>query len=349
MTEKADHLIERAAALLRTASVARSPDPVEPVRPSEPAPRPRPAARNDSAPALPPGVQPILVAPGRPALVGGGPLSANMPRPRPVSGGAATDLRETTSIPLLSLEVMERAGLMVARNKRTRTSEEYRICIGRVLRALHEEPEGEQVRPDLAHNVVMITSARPGEGKSFTSLNLAGSIAQNTGESVLLVDVDPKMRPMTDLLGLSDHHGFMDLIADPGLPVDDLLVHTELQNLAVLPLGGRVNRRGVAAKDDSPAAVRPIAPTIRRLSERFPKSLILLDAPPCLATSDPHTLAPLVSQVVMVVEAERTQRNEVEAALELVRVCPMITMLLNKVRMTTSHTFGAYDYFGAYT
>ena len=50
----------------------------------------------------------------------------------------------------------------------------------------------------------------------------------------------------------------------------------------------------------------------------------------------------------MVVEAERTQKAEVEAAIDLVRVCPNITLLLNKVRMTTSHTFGAYDYFGAY-
>ena len=51
----------------------------------------------------------------------------------------------------------------------------------------------------------------------------------------------------------------------------------------------------------------------------------------------------------MVIEAERTQRSEVEAALDLVRVCPTITMLLNKVRLTTSHTFGAYDYYGSYT
>jgi len=245
--------------------------------------------------------------------------------------------------------VLERAGLMVARNKRTRTAEEYRIVIGRVLRALHEEPEAEPHRPEVAPNVVMVTSARPGEGKSFSALNLGGSIAQNAGESVLLVDVDPKIRPMTDQLGLSESQGFMDLIAEPALNIDDLVVQTELPNLAVLPLGSRVNRRGEAPKDDSPATVRPIAPTIRRLAQRFPKSLILLDAPPCLSTSDPHTLAPLVGQVVMVVEAERTQRNEVEAALELVRVCPMVTMLLNKVRMSTGHTFGSYDYFGSYT
>ena len=51
----------------------------------------------------------------------------------------------------------------------------------------------------------------------------------------------------------------------------------------------------------------------------------------------------------MVIEAERTQRSEVEAALDLVRVCPNITMLLNKVQLTSSHTFGAYDYYGNYS
>ncbi len=298
-------------------------------------------------PSLPPGVPPLLVPPPRAGVIG----AASAPvRPRPfASGSTAADLRATSQHEPIALDVLERAGLMVARNKRTRTAEEYRIVIGRVLRALHEDPGAEATRGDVAPNVVMVTSARPGEGKSFTALNLAASIAQNVGESVLLVDVDPKIRPMTDQLGLSESQGFMDLITQPELRLEHLVVPTELPNLSFLPLGSRVNRRGGAPKDESPAAVRPITPTIRRVSERFPKSLILLDAPPCLSTSDPHTLAPIVGQVVMVVEAERTQRADVESALELVRICPMVTMLLNKVRMKTGHTFGSYDYFGSYT
>ncbi len=238
---------------------------------------------------------------------------------------------------------------MVARNSRTRTTEEYRIVIGRVLRALHEEPN-EEVAPadEVAANTVMITSARPGEGKSFTALNLGGSIAQNAGESVLLVDVDAKEGSMTDQLGLSENLGFLDLGANPDLPVDDLIVQTELPNLFFLPLGTRVDERAEADDPSAPEG-RRLTPPILRLAQRFPRSLIVLDAPPCLSTSDPHTLAPVVAQVLMVVEAERTQRNEVEAAIDLVRICPMVTMLLNKVRMSTSHTFGSYDYFGSYT
>jgi receptor protein-tyrosine kinase len=239
---------------------------------------------------------------------------------------------------------------MVARNSRTRTSEEYRIVIGRVLRALHEEPDGDRgTEGDAWPNVVMITSARPGEGKSFTALNLGGSIAQNAGESVLIVDVDAKNRSMTDELGLSDQRGFLDMVANPDLSPDELVFPTELPNLFFLPLGTRSIERGDEEDDLAAPEGRRLTPPITRVSQRFPKSLILLDAPPCLSTSDPHTLAPAVGQVVMVVEAERTQRNEVEAAIDLIRVCPMVTMLLNKVRMSTGHTFGSYDYFGSYT
>lgn len=228
--------------------------------------------------------------------------------------------------------------MVVARTARTRISEEYRIVIGRVLRALRDEPDGAGL-----HNVVMVTSARPGEGKSFTALNLAGSIAQHSSDKVLLVDLDAKLRPISALLGIDGRLGFHDLVADPALRPEDVILSTAVGNLTILPVGSRSGENTVVAH------TRPIPPTITRLARRFPKHLIMLDAPPCLSTSDPHTVAPFVGQVVMVVEAERTQRSEVEAALDLVRVCPTVTMLLNKVKLTTSHTFGAYDYYGAYS
>ena len=272
--------------------------------------------------------------------------------PRPGAGAPALSVAGLTprspsgivvpAPPVLQLDALERAGMVVARTTRTRISEEYRIAIGRILRTLHEATDVQGAR-----NVLMVTSARPGEGKSFTALNLAGSIAQNGTEAVLLVDVDPKVKPLSDQLGLGEAQGFLDLVADPSLRPEDLLHVTAISNLAIMPVGTRLG--GAAQTAGGTASMRPIIPTVTRLARRFPKHLIMLDAPPCLSTSDPHTLAPHVGQIVLVVEAERTQRTEVEAAVDLVRVCPTITMLLNKVRMTTSHTFGAYDYFGSYT
>lgn len=340
MTERTDHLIERAAAKLRNAGAQAGGGPA----PDSPPPLP-PPERSDRAgqPNAPKFIPPPRPAP-QAALAG--------PRVGAVAAPSASvaDIRAYSPHAPVAVATLERAGLMVARSSRTRTSEEYRIVIGRVLRALHEEAEGGPIpEGEIAPNVVMITSARPGEGKSFNALNLGGSIAQNAGESVLIVDVDAKNQSMTDLLGLNGNLGYLDMVASSALQPEELIVPTELPNLSFLPLGTRVEVRGPDEEDVVHPEARRLGPPIMRLSQRFPKSLILLDAPPCLSTSDPHTLAPVVGQVVMVVEAERTQRNEVEAAIDLVRVCPMVTMLLNKVRMSTGHTFGSYDYFGSYT
>ncbi|MGH7154459.1 MAG: hypothetical protein ACREF3_11085, partial [Acetobacteraceae bacterium] len=62
------------------------------------------------------------------------------------------------------------------------------------------------------------------------------------------------------------------------------------------------------------------------------------------STSDAATLSPAIGQVVFVVEAERTQREAVEASLDLIQTCPTITLLLNKVQMSTPRSFAAYSY-----
>ncbi len=339
MSDRSDHLIERAAALLRNANAGHVVD--------------RSDGLGDASQAStrPAGAEPVLPR-SLPTS------SLTLPRPikepaRPsktavVQGPSLAELRAKSIHTSIGIAALEQAGLMVARTNRTRTTEEYRIVIGRVLRAMHDGQEADVVLgPDASSNVVMVTSARPGEGKSFTSLNLGGSVAQNAGESVLIVDVDAKNNSLTDLLGLSGRKGFLDLVADPSLSPDDMIVPSELPNLHFLPLGTRSIARD--ADDGIGFEERRLTPVIKLLARRFPKSLMLLDAPPCLSTSDPHTLSPAVGQVVLIVEAERTQRNEVEAAIDMVKVCPNITMLLNKVRMTSGHTFGSYDYFGSYT
>ena len=341
MSDRSDHLIERAAALLKAARaghVVSSGSLAEEItgspQVSQPGSKvygPKPSAASVPHLAIPYSVRSEV-----------GSQSSGL------RATSVSDLRQfSTQVPI-GIAALERAGLMVARTNRTRTTEEYRIVIGRVLRALHaSHEEATPLGSEGSPNVVMVTSARPGEGKSFTSLNLGGSIAQNAGESVLVVDVDAKKNSLSDMLGLAGRKGFLDLVANPDLLPDDLIVPSELPNLSFLPLGSR------SIVDESSPGLgleeRLLTPPIKRLAQRFKRSLVLLDAPPCLSTSDPHTLCPAVGQVVVVVEAERTQRSEVEAAIEMIKICPTITMLLNKVRMNSGHTFGSYDYFGSYT
>ena len=268
--------------------------------------------------------------------------------------------------PGLDMETLKQAGLALAGPARTRILEEYRIAVGRILhilRSARSHPEtgksgagkseagkseagksqaGESEPGNPAPgNLVMVTSAKPGEGKTFTALNLAASIARNGLGEVLLVDMDVRPTSLSARLGLTDRPGLYDLVATRALCIEDMRVGTAIGGLSCLPAGSR------GATITEPGGGRPVSAALERLRRRFADHVIILDCAPCLSSSDPSTLAALADQIIMVVEAERTQRSELEASLELICTCPNITLLLNKVRLTTNHTFGAYHYYGA--
>jgi protein-tyrosine kinase len=183
-----------------------------------------------------------------------------------------------------------------------------------------------------------VTSARPKEGKTFAALNLAASIARQGDRQVLLVDADAKRGSLGDALGLTEAPGLLDLALGPLLDPLPLLRPTEIGMLSVLPVGQhRGERPELFASDQMVRAMQS-------LGRRFADRLVILDVSPCLSTSDPATLAPVVGQILFVIEAERTQRDEVEASLDLIQTCPTITLLLNKVKMSTPRSFGVYSY-----
>jgi receptor protein-tyrosine kinase len=281
---------------------------------------------------------PARSATSRPiAPAGSSPIIATSPPRR--SENDAPLLRNVPG--MIDLATLSAAGLVVSGNVRTRISEEYRIAVSRILRATRAKRPGA-----VAGELLMVTSARPGEGKSFTAINLAGAIAHHVMRPTVLVDIDFKKKSISNQLGLSDRTGLLDVASTSGQKIEDLIVPTAIEHLSILPVGRDSGEFGDSADG---ASRRPVSQVIERLARRFPDHIFILDLPPCLSTSDPSTLAPVVNEIIMVVEAERTQRNEVEAALDLVKLCPKITLLLNKIRTTTSNTFGAYDYYGSYS
>jgi Mrp family chromosome partitioning ATPase len=143
------------------------------------------------------------------------------------------------------------------------------------------------------------------------------------------------------MLGLIDRPGLFDLALDASIVAEDIVVRTEVTGLLIVPLGS--NRVLLSEK----GFTQQVVGTIERIGRRFKNHMVILDAPPCLSTSDPSQLAPLVGQTVVVIEAERTQRKALVSALDLLKVCPSITLLLNKARIATTHSFGDYRYYGS--
>jgi protein-tyrosine kinase len=242
---------------------------------------------------------------------------------------------EPPPLPGLEMATLERAGMIrTGKRQRDRISEEFRLVQGRLLHNMAAARSAQGANPGA--NLVMLTSARIGEGKSFAAINLAASIARYGKRSVLLVDADAKQNALTDLLGLTEAPGLLDLAANPARTPNEMVVRTSFPNLSVLPIGGSGQRRELSASIS-------VVGLVEQLTQRFANRIILLDAPPCLSSSDPAALALVVGQIVMVVEAERTQRSELQSALDLVQTCPLVTLLLNKTRLTGADTFGAYS------
>ena len=268
-------------------------------------------------------------------------LSMPPRRGAPALLDAATSLAvpEAPRVQPLDMAAMEKAGLVVGHKVRTRISEEFRITVGHILRSMHANYSPGRGAP----NVIMVTSARPGEGKSFSALNLAGSIAQHAQREVILVDVDAKQRSMSAQLGLAERPGLLDLSTNPSMRIEDVILRTVIPHLSVVTIGsGHSVWRGYLAHPSDDGVGRAHRPALSQCSGAAGCAALPVD-------SDPSTLAPFVGQIVMVVEAERTQRNEVVAALDLIKACPSVTLMLNKIRLTTSYTFGAYHYFGTYS
>jgi len=248
---------------------------------------------------------------------------------------AHDELAEARTAPprtLIDMGGLARAGMFDWTHGRSRISEEFRLAQRQLLRTAFS-PSSEAG----LSNLLMVTSARPGEGKSFTALNLAGSVALQGDHHVLLIDSDAKRDSICQALSLADAPGLLDLAADPGMDASEVILSTEIDNLSILPVG---QERG---RSSELFASREMTQLIQRLGRRYADRLLILDAAPCLSTSDPAALAPIVGQILFVVEAERTQRDEVEAALDLIQACPLIMLLLNKVQMSTRYTFGAYS------
>lgn len=204
--------------------------------------------------------------------------------------------------------------------------EEIALVREQMLRNVEAMPpaEGRQAR------LMVITSARSDEGKSFAALNLAASIAEGAHRPVILVDSDRGPGSLTALLGLHDAPGLEQLRdSDDPDPVG-LLRRTEIPGLFVLP-------HGTPEPYGTPGSVA--AKALLRLADRLSDHLIVLDTPACLESSTAGLLAAAAGQIALVVGAESTTQAEVEAALDILDACPTLQLLLNRASLRVSGGF----------
>jgi protein-tyrosine kinase len=241
------------------------------------------------------------------------PQQAQAPAPQhPVSGAAPVRLK---------LGKLRGSRMVTPDNKTSVTYNEFR-AIKRKLLPMTRDPETRA----MTKNIVMISSALSGEGKTFTAMNLAIGLAAERNLEVILVDGDVVRASISEYFeGSKGQEGLLELLTGSRRNVDDLLHPcTEVPNLHVLFSGKR--------DEASPEllASQRMAELCQILSRRYKESIVVIDAPPVLATAEPTALAMHVNHILMVVAAGQVARSHLEEALNGIAVCPSISLVFNK-------------------
>ena len=224
----------------------------------------------------------------------------------------------------LDLDALAAAGLVTPNAPRSHTADQYRV----IKRPLIGNAMGKGASILKHGNLIMVTSALAGEGKSFTAVNLAMSIAAELDNTVMLVDADVARPSLLRMLNLPPSPGLLDVLKG-NADMSNVLLRTSIEKLTLLPSGTPHPRATELLASD---AMRLLLDDI---AKRYPDRIIIFDSPPLLLTTEARVLATQVGQVVMVVQAEKTLRSDVQRALATIESCPVRMMLLNMARSSS--------------
>jgi protein-tyrosine kinase len=282
----------------------------------------------------PPGV------PAVPAAVRPGPRPADSPGREPQPRAFVGDPAKTVTI---DFEAMRRSGLLPPEHQQREIAHQYRTIKRPLIRNAFDPAPGPNGARPSAPRTVMVASALPGDGKTFTSINLALSLSLEKDYSVVLVDGDVARPQLSATFGLLNEPGLLDVLTQPNLTVASVVRPTSVRGLSILPVGRRTE---TATELLASARMRQ---TLAQLEQLDTQGIVLVDSPPILVTSEARVLASLFAQVVLVVRAGATPQEAVVEAVSIIGDGPRVGLVLNHVlRGEGAGTYYGYGGYGGY-
>ena len=296
-----------------------------------------PARGADPANQEPPGIPRASMTPvtdARQAIVKAG----SSPSTLSAAGSAAVSRPERGHYDL-DLARLAALGFVTPDMPRSRIADEFRI----LKRPLIANTSEKKAVPIKHSNLIMVTSAVPGEGKTFSAVNLAMSLAMELDRTVLLVDADVARPSLPGLLGLPSTRGLLDVLESKSFDLNHALIRTNVDKLSILPSGTpHVHATELLASS-------AMAQLLEEMSARYADRIVIFDSPPLLVTTEARVLATQMGQIVFVVHAESTLQADVKRALATIESCPVKMMVLNQARSVGqgAHGYGyGYGYGG---
>lgn len=189
---------------------------------------------------------------------------------------------------------------------------------------------------------IMLTSALPGDGKTFSSINLAFSMARERDISVLLVDADLLKPHVSRIFGLQKEPGVTDALMDETVSIEALVATTNVRGLSILPAGTPTEGTSELLHSNR---MRQIVKSLCSFNTR---RIVLLDSPPLLITSEGPALTTLAGQIVLVVRAGQTPRRAILDAISLIDQQRAGGIILNEAPVVPMRGYYGYGSYGDY-
>ena len=202
-------------------------------------------------------------------------------------------------------------------------SEQYRKLKSSLLRLTNE---------DRFRNLLMVTSAITGEGKSLTAANLAITMAQEYDLTVLLIDADLRRPSIHTFLGFEQTIGLSDCLQD-GIDIGDAIIKTNISKLSVISAGREVG------KPLELFASKKMQELMAEIKHRYNDRYVIIDTPPLLPFAETRSLAQIVDGIVLVIQEGVTPQESVLEAKEVLKGCPILGVVLNDSTLLNTESF----------
>ena len=249
---------------------------------------------------------------------------------------ASDDAREGVIV-TVDRSLLRTAGFLAPEDQQQYIGDQYRL----IKRPLLDNAIGHSTGGEThGENLIMIASALPGDGKTFTCINLALSMAIEKDTTVVLVDADVAKPHVSKLFGIDTQPGLIDLLENEQLEVRDVLLRTDVPGLRVLSAGQR------SEYATELLASRRMARFVSEMSRRYTDCAVIFDSPPLLATSEAPVLASLMGQIALVVCAGKTPHQAVTDAIYTIDESKALNLILNQVSPGSFANSGYGGYYG---
>ncbi len=235
----------------------------------------------------------------------------------------------------INLERLSGNGHISLSGERRQINEEYR----EIKRKLLANAFGPLAKTLHNPNIIMVTSSRPSEGKTFTATNLALSIAAEQDKTVLLVDADVLKPNVLNTLGLERRKGLMEYLVGEADDISEVLYSTNIDKLKIIP-AGRSHHLSTEM-----LASHKMHETVDEFANRYPDRIVIFDTPPLIGINESAILANFAGQAVVVVEEGKAKLSDVKMSVERLNPDMAIGFVVNKSVHYDTDGSGYYGYY----